>query len=457
MRQSSPAWLFAPSALMRWGLALFAVASQAKKLSTALEASYKDRITAKIASSLEATLQHLGVRLTLDGKRFSGYEFELDEKSENPVWRRACTEVDAERDTVENCALRQLHALAALCDGPGDLSGGARRKLIDGHLKALKAKEVSNLAIKRNKFDGVDIWFHHKTPTGSSDDVDASPAIQASALMALARCAAATGQKEYFSDAESWFEGLQKVYPQKLWNSTLVSFHKSGIIWESLALVLSHVPADSDFHDSLLQYVRDFEAFLLRVWNETPETWSFSSARALALRWQSKALKGKKSRTMVKKWAQEHVDRFLGRETEVSKGVLARIGGQGYTCGPLQGLTSLAAVVSDAELVQVVLKLLEKDLNSYQLGPSNEGPDKVLSRPGHDVLSGAFFRDDQQLKLERRRSLRVDDVVQCAVAMTQALKTLEGIQGVTVDADASAAAAKPDEAGAPAEGRAAEL
>jgi len=37
------------------------------------------------------------------------------------------------------------------------------------------------------------------------------------------------------------------------------------------------------------------------------------------------------------------------------------------------------------------------------------------------------------MKLEKRNSLRVDDVVQCMVAMTQALKTLGGIQGVVVD------------------------
>merc|ERR1711924_232635 len=141
----------------------------------------------------------------------------------------------------------------------------------------------------------------------------------------------------------------------KLWNSTLVNFHRSGIIWESLALVAYHVPPESGFHSKLQQYVRDFESFLSRAWDENTEVWSFASARALALRWQSKALKGKSNRARIKKWAKEHVQRFLGAGADVSKGTLARIGGAGYTCGPLQGLTSLAAVVSDSELLQVVL------------------------------------------------------------------------------------------------------
>jgi len=256
------------------------------------------------------------------------------------------------------------------------------------------SKEVPALAMKRTKFDGVDIWFHRKTPQSSSDDIDASPSIQASALMAVVRCANATGQRDYFLEAENWFTGLQKVYPQKLWNSTLVSFHKSGIIWESLALVLSHVPAESAFHSKLLQYVRDFEGFLKRVWDENESTWSFASARALAIRWQSKALKSKKNRAAMKRWAQEHVDRFLGQKkgaaaVDMSEGILARIGGAGYTCGPLQGLTSLAAVVSNAELVHVVLQLLEKDIDRYQLSASNEGPDKVLAR--NAPLLGVFF------------------------------------------------------------------
>lgn len=432
---------------------------QAKKVATALEATFKERITKKISTSLEASVQHLAGRLGSEGKQFSGYELDLD----GDRWRHKCTEVDPTIDSVENCALRQLHGLAAFCDAAKDLGKGSKdRKFVDAHLKVLASKEVPTLALKAKKWDTMDMWFHQKMPS-SSDDIDISPAVQASVLMAVVRCADATSQPDYLLEAENWFAGLERVYPQMRWNSTIVSFHKSGIIWESLALVLAHVPAQSSFHSKLLQYVRDFEAFLWKHWQENPAAWSFASARALALRWQSKALKGKKNRKAVKKWAQEHINRFLGLASEameegqqkdaegidIAKGILARIGGRGYTCGPLQGLTSLAAIVSNAELIHVVLQLLEKDIDSYQLSALNEGPEnlKVLSR--HPGAAGGFFRDESQMKLEKRNSLRVDDVVQCMVAMTQALKTLDGIQGVVVDPET-----KPTPA---ADGHAAEL
>lgn len=408
---------------------------------TALEASFKDRITAKIDNSLQSAVQHMVNRLGSEGQRFSGYE--LDFGSELS-WRRKCDEIDDQRDSIEHCALRQLHALTAICDASKDLqSTSEARKLVDAHLKMLVSKEVPNLAMNRRKIDGVDIWFFRKTPSGGSDDVDASPSLQASALMALVRCANATGQRDYFAEAENWFHGLQKVYPVNLWNTSLVSFHKSGIIWESLALVLSDLPAESSFYGKLLQYVRDFESFLLAIWKERPDSWSFASARALALRWQSGSLKKKKERTAVKKWGQDHVDRFLGGSkgtADISKGILERIGGAGYTCGPLQGLTSLAAVVSSAELVQVVLQLLEKDIDRYQVSPAKpdeattDSPKKELDSIAREAgLAGAFFRDPEQMKMEKRTSFRVDDTVQCMVALSQALKTLEGIQGVVVN------------------------
>lgn len=39
------------------------------------------------------------------------------------------------------------------------------------------------------------------------------------------------------------------------------------------------------------------------------------------------------------------------------------------------------------------------------------------------------------MKMENRLSFRVDDTVQCMVALTQALKTLEKIQGVVVNSE----------------------
>lgn len=432
-------------------LASFLGGALSKKAPTALEASYKDRITKKLNASLEAAAEHIVQRFGLGGGPFGGYELELQEETkgfESKKWLHSCSKVDSTRDTIENCAMRQLHALTALCDVDGFLDRSkAAATLVDGHLKALAKGEVPSLGIKRMKWDTVELWVHRKSPESSSDDVDASPALQASILMAVVRCADATGQRKYFAEAESWFVGLKKVYPPALWNKTLVSFHKSGIIWESLAHVDSHLPMDSTFHASLVQFIKEFEAFLSKAWLETPDTWSFATARALSLRWHSKALKGKKPRAHVRRWAQEHVDRFLGRTktklgdppSSLSKGLLERIGGGAYTCGPLQGLTALAAVLTDAELIQVVLQLLEKDVDRYQLGPAKIAITEV---------NGGFARDEQQMKMEQRRSLRVDDSAMCMIALTQALKTLDTIVGVAVEADdmPSAAAAPADAA-----------
>ena len=82
--------------------------------------------------------------------------------------------------------------------------------------------------------------------------------------------------------------------------------------------------------------------------------------------------------------------------------------------GPLQGLASLAAILKDAELIQVVLQLMEKDISRYQIQESNPGP---FQKPMADLLGG-FFRDDDQLQLEHRKTLRIDDTAMCLIAIT---------------------------------------
>merc|ERR1712019_188279 len=159
---------------------------------------------------------------------------------------------------------------------------------------------------------------------------------------------------------------------------------------------------ESSFLSNLLSYVVTFESFLRSAWEENPSAWSFATARALAIRWRSGKLKTKKRRTMMKKWAKEHVDRFMGRSSgDISEGILAKIGPAGCTCGPLQGLTSLLSILSDAELVQVVLKLMEKDVDAYQLTPKSDGSWGDLVNKVK-VVDGTFRRDDAQLKMEKR-------------------------------------------------------
>eukprot|EP00438_Fugacium_kawagutii_P031528 Skav224981 [mRNA] locus=scaffold560:189052:189917:+ [translate_table: standard] len=120
-----------------------------------------------------------------------------------------------------------------------------------------------------------------------------------------------------------------------------------------------------------------------------------------------------------------------GPKDGISKGILARIGGARYTCGPLQGLASLAAILNDAELIQVILQLMEKDITRYQIQESNPGP---FRKPTTD-LHGGFFRDDDQLQLEHRRTLRIDDTAMCLIAITHMLETLTAIKSVVVDAE----------------------
>lgn len=408
--------------------------AEAKDAPTALEASFKNRITQKLNTSVEQAAEHLVVRLALGGGPFGGYELDECEADKGCAkWINSCHEIDVTRDGIELCAMRQLHALTALCDVDGflDRNEGALA-LVKTHLKILAKGEVPSLAMKKTKWDSSDLWMYRKSPTTSRDDVEVSPALQASVLMAMVRCADAIGQHEYFKDAESWFVGLQKVYPRESWNETLVSFHKSGIIWESLALVDSHLPIDSTFHAQLVKYIKDKETFLSGLWKQNEKIWSFASARAIALRWNSRAMKGKKKqRKQMRQWAKEHVDRFLGRgKGDNQKGLLDTIGTESYTCGPLQGLTAIASVLSDAELVQVVLQLLEKDVDKYQVKQDIESTSKFSMKP--EEVKGSFFRDQGQMKLEKRSSLRVDDAVQCVIALTQMLRTLETIHGVEV-------------------------
>merc|ERR1711957_428119 len=101
-------------------------------------------------------------------------------------WQNSCLGdwMDPKKDSVETCAMRQMQALTAICDVPGffERNEGAK-EVVHDHLKVLAAtngREIPNLGVKKSKFDGVDIWFYRKTPQSGSDDVDASPSLQAS-------------------------------------------------------------------------------------------------------------------------------------------------------------------------------------------------------------------------------------------------------------------------------------
>ena len=402
-----------------------------------LEASFKERIWKVLNTSATSAAEHVAARLDSKLGLFGGYEAEFGDEIK---WLHGCLDIVTSRDSIENCILRQLQALTALCDLQGLTYNERMRKIVETHLMLLlKEQKFAMLGMTVQKLSGASILLFQKQPS-STPDVDASPAVQASALMALIRCGEALQKKEHLNDAESWFQGLNMIYAESVWNKSFTTFHRAAITWESLAVTALHIPRHSSFREQLEEYLRDFEAFLRQAWEAHGEFWSFASARALAVRWSSKGLR-KQQRKLLKRWASEHVDRFLGRSggsqlkgpesAEVSEGILARIGGARYTCGPLQGLASLAAVLNDAELIQVVLQLMEKDIHRYQLSGSNSGPFDSVPRE----LLGAFFRDDEQMELEKRQSLRVDDTAMCLIAISHLLETLQSIKGVVVDSD----------------------
>lgn len=293
--------------------------------------------------------------------------------------------------------------------------------------------------MKRSVIKSIEYFTIQKEPNGSKDDVDWSVAVQASALAATVRCGHALGEKTHLDQAEQWFQGLIKAYPPSEWRVEQVPFHKFAIAWESVALVASYVNKGSSFYEDLQEFLDQIENFLWKAWQDTPAQWSFSSARAISMRWNSKALKGKKQ-SRLRRWAQEHFDRFIGRDSAgladgpsktMSEGILARIGEDKYTCGPLQGLASLASVIREPEIIQVVLSLLEKDAKKYQITSSNQLPGRFDEEVGSTLL-GAFFRDIEQQKMEKRTSLRVEDTSMCLIAQTEALRVLQTIKGVDV-------------------------
>jgi len=412
--------------------------ASAKKAKAAIEVTFKERITSKLEDSLSLSASHLVHRLSKGpAGHFGGYDLLVPKDDSERTWVHGCHDIGDALDSVENCAIRKLNALAALCDIDGISELGPEMlEFLNAHLNVLKSGQASSLGIEIRKLDRLDVWFHATRPQhdGRSHDVDVSPAVQASALAAMVRCANATNQKKYLEEAEVWFGGLTKTFPPHTWKST--SFHKNGIVWESLALVGSHLPEASSFYAALQEFILNFESFVKQAWDEDANAWSFASARALAIRARSRATRNKKQRSKIRKWAQEHINRFLGRskssfnDGDVSQGILQRIGGMGYTCGPLQGLSSLATVLMDSELLQVILKLMEKDVQTYQVGVASAESSGLASE---DVdTRGSFFRNQQQLELEKRNSLRVDDTVMCVVALTQTLRMLDGVLGVSM-------------------------
>lgn len=183
-------------------LLLIVERSAAKQAPPALEASYKERIEDLLNSSANLAVGHLSKRFSLTDGLFSGYELQNNKKagSKAAKWTHSCLEIDTSRDSVENCILRQLQALTALCDIPLTTQS---KEIAERHLRhLLRSQEIPELAMKLQKMSGASMFLFRKEP--DSSNMDASPAIQASMLMTMVRCGQALGQKQHLDDAEPW-------------------------------------------------------------------------------------------------------------------------------------------------------------------------------------------------------------------------------------------------------------
>ena len=199
----------------------------------ALEASFKERIQGVLNGSATSAAEHLARRLDSKPKHlFGGYEAEFE--SEGKItWLHGCLDIVTSRDSIENCILRQLQALTALCDLEGLRYNERVRTVVERHLVVLlNEKKLAPLGASVQKVSGSSIFLVQKQPNAA--DVDASPAVQASALMALVRCGEALQKKDHLNDAEAWFQGLNMVYAASIWNKSFTTFHRAAITWESL-------------------------------------------------------------------------------------------------------------------------------------------------------------------------------------------------------------------------------
>lgn len=407
----------------------------------AVEARFKQRITAKLQASLSLASEHLawtlGVQETAAARSgmagnpgtFGKYELELAGEG---AWRRSCeTDIDAERDSVTLCALHKLQALTALCEVEG--MAVAHRAGVMALLRQLlgrRGRVVPGLGVKRALLPvatGLEAWLVEKAP--GSGEYDIQVAVQAAAMLAIVRCGSALGEREVFSDVQAWFVAAEKAYPRSAWDR--LSFHSNSILLESFVLISTTVHHGSAFAEEIREFIAAFESYLQTAFSRDPKLWSFSGAHAAVLSW---AAEKKRAR---RKQLGRTVDEYVRRWRAMAPGLNVS---WTYTCGPLQGLAPLLLKQGSdaAELVGSVLRLAEKDVDLFQLHGRGANRSAAAGRLDAGVLEawpaleGAFLRDEEQLRREQRWSLRIDDTAQCALGLARTLRVLEGLRGLDV-------------------------
>jgi len=427
-----------------------AAAKEKQPLPVAVEARFKERITAKLSASLGSAISHMARALGIDaeGEAAFGthYEFDLETVS----WRRGCaTDIAGpERDSVSYCAIRKLQALTAFCEVPAAVE--EYREGVQRLLKQLLKKRdavIAGLGMKRSLLpvgNGIEAWMSEVTP--GSGNYDVVIPLHAAAMLTVVQCGSALNQTEVFSDVQAWFAAIQRVYMKEAWEQQ--SFHSNAILWESFVLISTMVRPGSSFAEELQDFLEDFELYLQAKFEKDTRVWSFSGSRAAVLNWAA-AKKPSRRKKFVKT-----IDEYMKRWKVLAPQMNTK---EMYTCGPLQGLAPLLLKRGDqaAELVSSVLALAEKDVDLFQVRSADDGSHSIAAGRLGDLfgkhgaeLEGSFFRDEPQMKNEKRRSIRIDDTAQCILALARTLELLDDLIGVEVESPPDASAPPADAQGA---------
>lgn len=418
----------------------------------AVEAQFKDRIATKLRAAQLGATNHLARSLgVIDGEaagsaleKFGHYELEMEGKGK---WRDSCEEdIDPTKDSIVLCVMHKLQALTALCevDGAAEQHRTGVLKLLN-ELVGKRDKVIRGLGVKRSLLpvtNKMESWFHETSP--NSGEYDVSVALHAAAMLTMVQCGSALGKKELFSDVQSWFVAVDTVYPRPTWGNQ--SFHANSILWESFTILSETIRRDSSFAEDIKDFVNDFESYLSAVFAENERFWSFSGAHAAVISWATEKKAARKKRLG------KAVDEYITRWKAIAPGLNTSAS---YTCGPLQGVAPLLLKrgTDAAELVSSVLRMMEKDVDLFQISVIGEQMSPAAARVGKDLmeargaeLEGAFVRDPGQLKAEKRLSIRIDDTAQCVIALTRTLQLLDDLVGVEVSAPEAGGGADPGEA-----------
>jgi len=428
----------------------------------ALQPDDKEDLLARLGSSLDAAAGHLAWVLGLEPEAPGARKFpdlfrrhELARDGPSMSWPEGCRHNVAEtQDSVEFCTIRKLQALGGLCDEGRNFSAGVRQGL-KAALGALEERQenIPGLDIRRDPLPervDAEAFVYEQERVGSGQKV-LSPALHTTAMMALLRCHKALGKTVKAGTQLQWVMAADQAVAQVAPAFKKLSHHMLGVVWEALASFQAQLPAAQT---SAAAKVGKVLAVVERAMRKqfkkgaSQGVWSYSGAAAVALR-ASHAGLGAAEKERFAEQAAEHASRF---RDSLLPGMNST---QLCTCGPVSGLAPLATFLQDARLAMLVLELVTKDIELFQVPPGEDsapGAEAGLlaGAPEASRFAGAFLRSTAQLEMEGRpKTMRIDDTATCFASVAAALRMVEAMPAV----EAPPSAGTPDSL--PADGEAA--